>query len=152
MIRRRIKRPKEQDSTYRRLTDKDEFGLFNSYKEVFMLAGTIGFLEKKRKPFTSSAEGLLWDNFSLETDEPTINMVALTETQDVNILQDDDETFDKKLRIFEEYAAGGIEILEQKLLEQPKYMLNNLFDMIMNMENDASEKERNLKGIADMIF
>jgi dnd system-associated protein 4 len=152
MIRRRIKRPKEQDSIYRKLTDKDEFGIFSSYKEVFMAAGTIGFIEKKRKSFTTSAEGLLWDNFSLETDEPMINMIALAETQDVNILQEDDESFDRKLKIFEEYAAGGIEILEQSLLEQPKFMLNNYFDLIMNMESDKSEKERNLKGIADMIF
>ncbi|MEH7514245.1 DNA phosphorothioation-associated protein 4 [Gottfriedia acidiceleris] len=152
MIRRRIKRPKEQDSIYRRLTDKDEFGVFSSYKEAFMFAGTLGFIEKKRKSFSSTAEGLLWDNFSLDTDEPMINMIALAESQDVNILQDDDESFDQKLIIFEEYAAGGIEFIEQTLLDQPKYLLNNIFDLIMNMENDTTEKERNLKGIADMIF
>jgi dnd system-associated protein 4 len=152
LIRRRVKRPKEQDTLYRKLTDKEEFGIFSSYKEVFMLAGVIGFIEKKRKSFTGSAEGLLWDNFSQETDEPMIDMVALAETQDVNILLDDDETFDRKLNIFEEYAAGGVEIIEQQLLKQPKLMASNLFDLIMEMENDTSEKERNLKGIADMIF
>ncbi|MEH7223417.1 DNA phosphorothioation-associated protein 4 [Bacillus sp. JJ1566] len=152
MIHRRIKRPKDQDSIYRKLTDRDEFGIFASYKEVFMIAGTVGFLEKKRKQFSATAEGLLWDNFNLDTDEPMINMVALSETQDIDILRDDAETFDKKLNIFEEYAAGGIEIIEQVLLEQPKLVVNNYFDFIMSMENDTTEQERNLKGIADMIF
>ncbi len=50
MSRRRIKRPKEQEEMYRKLTDRDEpGGIFSSFKDVFMLAGIVGFMNQKEK-------------------------------------------------------------------------------------------------------
>lgn len=151
MSRRRIRRPKEQEDIYKLLTDSSEFGIFATYKDVFMLAGTIGFMEKKRKFFTGSAEGIPWTVFTLETDETLINAVALAETEDISLLEDDSDAFDKKMTIFEEYAAGGLEILNNKLMENPKLALNSYFDLIISTENEVNDKDRNLKGIADML-
>jgi dnd system-associated protein 4 len=151
MSRRRIRRPKEQEDIYKSLTDSSEFGIFATYKDVFMLAGSIGFMEKKRKSFTGSAEGIPWTVFTLETDEALINAVALAETEDISLLEDDSDTFDKKMTIFEEYAAGGLEVINNKLMENPKLALNSYFDLIISMENEVNDKDRNLKGIADML-
>ncbi|WP_419883520.1 DNA phosphorothioation-associated protein 4 [Peribacillus sp. B-H-3] len=151
MSKRRIKRPKDQEERYKKLIDSEEFGIFSTYKDIFMAAGTIGFMEQKRTKFTSSAEGIPWSVFTLETDETIIDAIALTQTGDIAILSDDPETFDKKIQIFEEYAAGGFEILFKLLTDNPKLALTSFFDFILSMDNEVNDKDRNLKGIADML-
>jgi dnd system-associated protein 4 len=149
---RRIKRPKEQEGIYKELTNTQEFGFFETYKDVFMLAGTVGFMEKKRTEFSASAEGIPWNVFNLETDEPIINAIALAETENYEILRNDPETFDKRLNIFEEYAAGGIPIIHKKIMESPKNALNNYFEYIKSMEVEENDKKRNLKDIVNTLF
>lgn len=151
MSKRRIKRPKEQEEGYKKLVDSEEFGIFSTYKDIFMASGTIGFMEQKKVKFSSSAEGIPWSVFTLETDEAIINAIALTETGDISILNDESDTFEKKIQIFEEYAAGGFEILYKLLTDNPKLSLTSFFDFILSMENEVNDKDRNLKGIADML-
>ena len=151
MSKRRIRRPKNQEEKYRLLTDPEEFGIFSTYKDIFMAAGTIGFMEQKRTEFSSSAEGIPWSIFTLETDLAIINAIALTETEDIEVLYDDAENYDKKIKIFEEYAAGGFDILFSKVMNNPKTAASSYLEYIMSMENEVNDKDRNLKGIADML-
>lgn len=152
MARRRIKRPKDQEDLYRQLINSDEFGVFSTYKDVFMLSGIVGFMESKRRQFSSQAEGITWSVFNLDTDEPIINAVALAETNDLNILLDDDDTFDKKMTIFEEYAAGGLETVFNKVMENQKQALNNYYDFILSVENELTGDKRNVKELSSLIF
>lgn len=151
MSNRRIKRPKNQEDGYKTLIDSEEFGVFSTYKDVFMTSGALGFMEQKRMKFSSSAEGIPWSVFTLDTDETIINAIALAETEDISILRDDPDSFDKKMQIFEEYAAGGFEILYNLVTDNPKVALTSLFDFIMSMEDEVNDKDRNLRGIADML-
>lgn len=148
---RRIRRPKDQEEYYVKLTDQSEFGIFSTYKDVFMAAGVLGFMEKKKREFTNSLEGIDWNRFNLETDETVINAVAVSDSGDPNLVNTDDDTFDKKIQIFEEYAAGGVEILYKKVMEDPKKALNLYIEFIMSMEVETTAKERNLRDIADLL-
>ncbi|WP_085524482.1 DNA phosphorothioation-associated protein 4 [Tuberibacillus sp. Marseille-P3662] len=151
MARRRIRRPKNQEETYKALTDKNEFGIFNSYKDIFMLAGIIGYLNNTRISFEESLEGIAWSVFNLDTDETVINAIALGDTQNPSILMGDDETFDQKIGIFEEYAAGGLQIVYDKIMEHKKFSAQNYFDFIMEMQNHKPDQEREIDQIADML-
>lgn len=148
---RRLRRPKDQEEYYIKLTDQEEFGIFTTYKDVFMAAGILGFMEKKKREFTGSLEGLNWNVFNLETDETVINAIAVSETNDPTLINTDEETFNKKVQIFEEYAAGGIEILYKRVMEDPKKALNHYIDYIMSMESETTAQERNLRDIADLL-
>lgn len=148
---RRIRRPKEQEEYYTKLTDRAEFGIFASYKDVFMAAGMMGFIEKKKKPFTNSLDGINWNVFNMETDEVIINAVAISETGDYSLINTDDETFDRKMQIYEEYAAGGLEALYKKVMEEPKRALSIYVDLLMSLEAETTSKDRNLKHIADLL-
>ena len=44
-----------------------------------------------------------------------MDLIAIAETQNPNILSSDDEQTQAKARIFEEYANGGFEILESQV-------------------------------------
>ncbi|MGG3563165.1 DNA phosphorothioation-associated protein 4 [Neobacillus rhizosphaerae] len=148
---RRIRRPKDQEEYYTKLTDQTEFGIFSTYKDVFMAAGVLGFMNKKRREFTVSLEGIDWHRFNLETDETLINSVAISDTNDPKLVNTDDDTFDIKIKIFEEYAAGGIEILYKKVMEDPKKALTLYIEFIMSMEAETTAKERNFREIADLL-
>ena len=148
---RRIRRPKEQEEFYTQLTDKNEFGIFSSYKDVFMAAGMMGFIEKKKKPFTNSLDGINWNVFNMETDEVIINAIAISESGDYSLLNTDDETFDKKMQIFEEYAAGGLETLYRKVMEEPKRALSVYVDLLLSFETETTTKDRNFKHIAELL-
>lgn len=153
MAPRRIKRNKQHENLYKELTNKNEFGIFETYKDVFMAAGLIGFLENKRVPFKESAEEIAWSIFNLETDLTLFNAIALYETKDPKILiNDDDEIFDKKATIFEEYASGGLPILYEKVMEKKRSAASqNYFDLIMEMENQKPEIERTFDDILDKL-
>ncbi|MDM5237884.1 DNA phosphorothioation-associated protein 4 [Bacillus cereus] len=152
MSRRRIKRPKDQEEMYKALTDRDELGgIFSSFKDIFMLAGIVGFMNKKRKTFTSSLEQIHWNVFNSETDETVINAVALAETGDLTIINTDDDAFDRKITIYEEYAAGGLEYLYDKIMENPRYALDNYFDFLKSMEKEVSIEKKNLKDIYNIL-
>ncbi|ALQ66678.1 DNA phosphorothioation-associated protein 4 [Bacillus cereus] len=153
MSRRRIKRPKEQEEMYRKLTDRDEpGGIFSSFKDVFMLAGIVGFMNQKRKEFTNSLEQIHWNVFNSETDETVINAVALAETGDLTIINTDDDAFDRKITIYEEYAAGGLEYLYNQIMENPRHALDNYFDFLKSMEKEVSAEKKNLKDVLDTLF
>jgi dnd system-associated protein 4 len=152
MSRRRIRRPKEQEEMYRKLTDQEELGgIFSSFKDIFMLAGIVGFMYKKRKTFTNTLEQIHWNVFNCETDETVINAVALAETGDITIINIDDEAFDRKITIYEEYAAGGLEYLYDTIMENPRYALDNYYDFLKNMENEVSVEKKNLKDIYHIL-
>jgi dnd system-associated protein 4 len=150
---RRIRRPKNQEHIYKELTDTDEFGIFQSYKDLFMMAGVVGFIEKKRKSFEGSLEGINWNIFNLDTDETIINAIALTETQETSIINtQSSDDFNDKITIFEEYAAGGAEVLYNKLNDNPRNALDVLYEYIMGMEMVKSEADRDVEDIQKIIL
>ena len=105
----RIRRPKEYDDLLNLLRDKDE-GVFTTYKSALVFAAAVGFKEKKRVPFTESGEPIALLQFSENQDQPFIFCLALTEFNDVSYLRED--KFFEVMQVFEEYAAGGLEILD----------------------------------------
>lgn len=148
MAKRRIRRPKSQEEMYKKLTSSDyPTGVFDSYKDVFILAGVVGYRSGKRKPFKDSAEQISWTVFNLETDLTVISSIALLEERDLNVLKDDDESHDKKLTIFEEYAAAGLELVYEAVTKSPQNPENSFYEFIYESKSEMTEKEKNLKDI-----
>lgn len=138
---RRIKRSEDKESAYKQLTE--ELKIFNTMKDVFLLAACIGFHQGTRKPFDKSGGEIPWTVFRADTDESMIDSIALSETNDVHILLKDEETYDKKFRVVEEYANYGMEVLIQKIIDSPGDELDNLVAMIMEVEQ--VERSDNVK-------
>lgn len=143
---RRVRRPKDKEYIFKALIE-GETDVFETYKDVFMMAACIGYQHDKRVPFDSTAEQIAWTVFSGQTDLPIINAIALDATKDVSILLDDEETFDRKLTIVEEYCNGGLEILKEKLLDST----GNAHDNFMNMIYETREDEKTLTDIDKFV-
>lgn len=147
---RRVRRNKTQEDLYKALKE-GEAGVFESYKDVFMMAAAIGFKHGRRTPFESFAEPIELDVFSGKTDLPVINAIALQETQDVTILLEDDGTYERKLNIVEEYANGGMEILKQHLLDSTGDPLDNLITLIYEQHNPESREDDPLETMVESL-
>ncbi|SIS63246.1 DNA phosphorothioation-associated protein 4 [Salimicrobium flavidum] len=152
MVRRRIRRPKKYDELYKELTDQDEYGIFETYKDVFMNAGILGYLHGEREEF-NNAEQMNWSVFNLDTDEAVINMVVYGSEGDDQLLNNDDDNFSKKMTVFEEYAANGVNLLYDEVFKDRKSTsINNYQELIMSYQNEKKESTTSVKDIKDLYF
>jgi len=97
---------------FKRLLEKDSPLVGYDYKYIFMLALTIGFVEACRLVLESSKEELTRIEYLNGKEKSIIKAIAVAETQDLNVLLN----INKIYSIAEEYAAGGIKLLIQKVL------------------------------------
>jgi len=130
-------------------SDSDIF-VFKSYKDLFVFAVCVGYVNDKRKPLSNNKKQgeIRWEYLTREN-KMVIDSVALSESSDPRLLIDSNQDYlDKKVKIAEEYANGGIDILKTELLEKPGSPLENLVSY-MNKVSKLEEKEGFLKKIED---
>ena len=102
---------------------------FESMKNIFMLATFIGYNEEKRTPLGKDKEMIFaWAQFSPEEDVPLLRALALSETEDIEVLTDQDQI----LTIAEEYANGGIIEIQKQVEDMPGDRITNLVDLLFN--------------------
>ncbi|MEH2289418.1 DNA phosphorothioation-associated protein 4 [Nostoc sp.] len=102
------------------VASKDTTGPFQTYVEVMVFAAALGVKYKKRVPLgeTSKREPspIPQENFASLGYDLIIKLLGINETQDINILSSrEEQDEDKRTQIFEEYANGGLEILQNEL-------------------------------------
>ena len=131
----RIRIDKIHHPTYIALTkpreneNHQDLSPFESMKNVFMLATFIGYNEEKRVPLEKDKELIFaWARFSPEEDVPLLRALALAETEDVEVLTDQDRI----LTIAEEYANGGITEIQKQVEDMPGDRITNLVDLLFN--------------------
>lgn len=114
----RIKIAKDKADLVKALvTSNEKTAPFQTYVEVMIFAAALGAKHKKRVPLQEIAKDLspLRQDYFASSFNLAINLFAITETKDINILNDDEIADDKRIYIFEEYANGGLEILQNEL-------------------------------------
>jgi len=138
----------ERKEIYDRLKSEED-GIFSTYKDILLLAACVARKEGYGKGSkTKKREGEIpWT--VLEGNSMNIaivNAIALSDTQNLNILLTTEDSFDKKITILEEYANKGIQILKIKVLDPPGDPLDNLVNYI---SQQLEEKEE--EGILESI-
>lgn len=126
----RVRRPIEYDKMLIELKEK---GVFKTYKDALLFAACLGFSREKRIPFSKSGETIRLQEFSGEFNRTVLNTIAIAETSDPTYMGKDKE--DEKLKIFEEYACGGLEILKNEIWESKENWELGLLEMIVQEEN-----------------
>jgi len=127
-----------------------EISAFDSYPDLFVLAACTGFMNDERKPLRGKGDRgeTLWDFYTKEQ-KMAINSIVLVESSDPKLLIDSKKEYlDKKVKIAEEYANGGIEILRNELLDKPGSPLDNLISY-MNKVSKLEKKEGYLEELED---
>lgn len=109
----RIRRPQQHELLLKELQEDGGFGTF---RDILLLAAAVGYKFSRRASFAESAgdpiryETLTGPAFS----EALVNMIA------ANVVQDDPEIMDgpridERIKIFEEFANGGLEFIQEQV-------------------------------------
>jgi dnd system-associated protein 4 len=137
---RRVRRPLDKSDLLNQLRDREKQGPFETYKDALVFAAALGFEKNERLQFDKSDEPIDWDVFK-GSDRDLINMMAVSVKKDLNILSEEENIIDEKLRIFEEFANGGLEIIKRKISESTEPILQCIVDLLAAAEGYNENKE-----------
>ena len=138
----RIKIAKDKADLVKALvTSNEKTAPFQTYVEVMIFAAALGAKHKKRVPLQEIAKDLspLRQDYFSNSFTLVINLFAITQTKDINILGEDGIADDKRIHIFEEYANGGLEILQNELRGAVDYSERLL--LILSSERCGQEQQ-----------
>jgi len=89
---------------------------FPTYRDVLLFAAAVGFQQQRRVTFTATfGDPIRWEVLTANAFSDTvINMIA------ANAVSDDAEILDgsrleERIRIFEEFANGGLEYIQEQI-------------------------------------
>jgi len=98
---------------------------FPTKKALQCYAALLGFDQGRREPLDKDVENIEWHTFSNDGYTDYIYLIALAETKNLGVLRYDVEASDTggfsedMVKIFEEYANGGFQILQGWLDKSP---------------------------------
>lgn len=114
----RIRVARDKADLVKQLTVSAETtGPFQTYADVIVFAAALGAKYKKRVPLGEISKRepspIALEIFVSRGYELVIKLLAVTETQNIKILSSNEEKYEnERHHIFEEYANGGLEILQ----------------------------------------
>jgi dnd system-associated protein 4 len=147
----RIKIAKDKAELVQKLLDiKGSTGTFQTYADVVVFAATVGAKYRRRIAFKEVSNNepspISLDVFISRGYDSVIKLIAVTETQDIKILSTEDpQAEETRVKIFEEYANGGLEKLKDELRGAVDYTERLL--LILNAERfleDSTTEEFDL--------
>ncbi len=139
----RIKVAKDKAELVRKLLDsKETRSAFQTYADILVFAASFGIKNQKKVPLKEICHKepapISLEVFISRGYDWVIKLIAVTDTQDTKILSDyesDAET--QRVKIFEEYANGGLEKLREELRGAVDYTERLL--LILNAERFPEE-------------
>ncbi|ACC82854.1 DNA phosphorothioation-associated protein 4 [Nostoc punctiforme] len=125
------------------VASKDTTGPFQTYVEVMVFAAALGVKYKKRIPLDVISKDLspLRQDYFTSSFTLLINLLAITETENIKILDDDNVADEQRIHIFEEYANGGLGIIQNELRGAVDYSERILLILISKRFDDSSIEE-----------
>lgn len=138
----RIKVAKDKADLVQKLLDtKGTTGTFQTYADIIAFAASMGIKYQKRIQLEEVSQNepapISLEVFISRGYDRLIELIAVTETQDLNILSKDAEVEAQRILIFEEYANGGLEKLRYELRGAVDY--SERLVLILNAERFATE-------------
>jgi dnd system-associated protein 4 len=139
----RIKIAKDKAELVQRLLDeKRTTGMFSTYADVIAFAASLGVKHQRRSPVTEVSQSepapISLEVFISRGYERLIRLIAVVSTEDIKVLSSEAESAEAtRVLIFEEYANGGLEKLQQELRGAVDY--TDRLVLILNAERFSQE-------------
>jgi len=117
MIERRIRYSKDKSELIKRMVAaEDTTGPFKLNADVLVFAASFGLMHCKRQSLGDSlAEPIRQEVFDRQGYDTFINLMAVYAENDPSVLSNSDEMVERRAVAFEEYANGGLELLQEEL-------------------------------------
>jgi dnd system-associated protein 4 len=93
---------------------------FQTYADAMLFAAVLGAKQHRRVPLGEISKKepgpISMEVFLSRGYDPVMKLIAIAATENINVISPDRADFEQqRINIFEEYANGGLEILEQEL-------------------------------------
>ncbi|MBC1281034.1 DNA phosphorothioation-associated protein 4 [Nostoc sp. UCD121] len=143
----RIRVAKDKAELVKDLTSSDGgTGPFNTFADVIVFAAALGAKHKKRVPLGEISKRepspIPQEQFIVRGYNTVINLIAIAETQDIKVLSlEEGNNNEKRNYIFEEYANGGLEILQSEIRGAVDYSERILLILSHERFQDNSQEE-----------
>ncbi|MBN3908411.1 MAG: DNA phosphorothioation-associated protein 4 [Nostoc sp. NMS1] len=123
------------------VASKDTTGPFQTYVEVMVFAAALGVKYKRRVPLDVISKDLspLRQDYFTSSFTLLINLLAITETENIKIIDNDNVADEQRIHIFEEYANAGLEIIQNELRGAVDYSERLL--LILSYERTNTEQQ-----------
>ncbi|MEH2122701.1 DNA phosphorothioation-associated protein 4 [Nostoc sp.] len=143
----RIRVAKDKAELVKDLTSSDGgTGPFQTFADVIVFAAALGAKHKKRVALGEISKRepspIPQEQFIVRGYNTVINLIAIAETQDIKVLSlQEGNNNEKRNYIFEEYANGGLEILQSEIRGAVDYSERILLILSHERFQDNSEEE-----------
>ena len=122
--------------------------LFDSMKDVYILAFMLGAINNEKKPLDKKSQDPIKDVYFTRMDKALMSLVALDLLKDIKILNKSDKSEEYIHDLVEQFANAGIYKIDE-MLNQDHFSLDSLISAVKNYENIIEPKKAN---IADLVF
>ncbi|MBD2524978.1 DNA phosphorothioation-associated protein 4 [Nostoc sp. FACHB-133] len=143
----RIRVAKDKAELVKDLTSSDGgTGPFNTFADVIVFAAALGAKHKRRVALGEISKRepspIPQEQFIVRGYNTVINLIAIAETQEIKVLSlDEGNNNEKRNYIFEEYANGGLEILQSEIRGAVDYSERILLILSHERFQDNSQEE-----------
>jgi dnd system-associated protein 4 len=143
----RIRVAKDKAELVKDLTSSDGgTGPFNTFADVIVFAAALGAKHKKRVALGEISKRepspIRIEYFASMGNDILIKLLAINETKDIKTLSLNEEEYERQRNhIFEEYANGGLEILQNELRGSVDYAERILLFFSYERFNQEEEQE-----------
>ncbi len=147
---RRVRRPTDTEEVVELLSQEGrEPGPFPRIVDILVFAASLGFQRQKREPFEPlRGKEIRFELFKEAHYEDIVNMMALAVYKDPVILGDDDENFEKRIAVFEEFANGGLKIIKREIVDKGMDILDGIIGLIQQGRSPEKDAEpMDLRGL-----
>ncbi|HHP7232588.1 MAG TPA: DNA phosphorothioation-associated protein 4 [Xenococcaceae cyanobacterium] len=140
----RIKVAKDKAELVQKLLDtKGTTGNFQTYADIIIFAASFGIKHQKKVPLKEISQSepapINLEIFISRGYDWVIKLIALADTQDTQILSAYDADAEvARIKVLEEYANGGLELLKEELRGAVDYTERLL--LILNNERFAKDQ------------
>jgi dnd system-associated protein 4 len=140
-----VRRPKDKEAIMIRLAQGSD-SVFATFVDLLCFAACLGYSRGISLPFDSSLEPVPWHIFESAGKDSVVNLVAAVSSDDFGIVGLD--RFDEKLRVFEQYANGGLQILTELVEKSPRSPFDVVTDLVLEAHQSASGSGTPLEQMA----
>ncbi|MEH2450258.1 DNA phosphorothioation-associated protein 4 [Nostoc sp.] len=143
----RIRVAKDKAELVKDLTSSDGgTGPFNTFADVIVFAAALGAKHKKRVVLGEISKRepspIRIEYFASMGNDILIKLLAINETKDIKTLSINEEEYERQRNnIFEEYANGGLEILQNELRGSVDYSERILLFLSYERTNTEQQDE-----------
>ncbi|TMR22632.1 DNA phosphorothioation-associated protein 4 [Nonomuraea turkmeniaca] len=153
ILEQRIRRPADKEELIARLAGEAPDALFASMRDLFVFAAALGKAEGKKVPLPGTKGDIRLELFQRDSGHELLIQVlsVLEHEDDLEILRDDRVA--ERVAIFEQYANGGLEIIQAHLNANRLAREDDAIQMLVNrhIEKHLAENGIDLTRFADEL-